>query len=62
MNTVRAFVPRLIKDQNGAGMVEYSLLVSLIGVVLIGTLVLLEGAIDVALTGATDALNPPAVG
>ncbi len=24
MNTVRAFVPRLIKDQNGAGMVEYA--------------------------------------
>jgi len=24
VNTVRAFVPRLIKDQNGAGMVEYA--------------------------------------
>ena len=38
-------------------MVEYALLVALIGVVLIGTLTALEGGIDGALTRATTALG-----
>ena len=59
MKKVKSFVTRLFNDEDGAGMVEYSLLVALIGVVLIGTLTLLQVGIDVALTGATDALNPP---
>ena len=58
MNTVKTFVTRLINDEGGAGMVEYALLVSLIGVVLVGTLVLLQQAIGTALDGATDALDP----
>ena len=62
MNAVKTFVTRLFKDEDGAGMVEYSLLVALIGVVLIGTLILLQEGIDVALTGATNALNSPAAG
>jgi len=43
-------------EDRGAGMVEYALLVALIGVVLIGTLSALEGGIDNALTAAKDAL------
>ncbi len=58
MNTVKTFVTRLFKDESGAGMVEYSLLVALIGVVLVGTLVLLQQGIGGALDGATAILNP----
>ena len=44
-------------EDRGAGMVEYALLVALIGVVLIGTLTALEGGIDGALSRATSALG-----
>ena len=57
MKTVKSFVTRLFKDEDGAGMVEYSLLVALIGVVLVGTLVLLQEGIDAALTTAVTALG-----
>ncbi len=49
---------RLIKDESGAGMVEYSLLVALIGVVLVGTLVLLQQGIGGALNTAITAMGP----
>ncbi len=62
MNMVKTFVTRLFKDEGGAGMVEYSLLVALIGVVLVGTLVLLQQGIGGALDGATAILAPVAVG
>ncbi len=60
MNTVKTFVTRLFKDEGGAGMVEYSLLVALIGVVLVGTLVALQVGIGGALDSATAILNPVA--
>ena len=53
---------RLIKDESGAGMVEYGLLVALIGVVLVGTLVLLQEGIDAALTTAVTAMGAIAAG
>ncbi len=62
MNTVKTFVTRLFKDESGAGMVEYSLLVALIGVVLVGTLVLLQQGIGGALDSATAILAPVAAG
>ena len=43
-------------EDRGAGMVEYALLVALIGVVLAGTLTALEGGIDGALTSAKNKL------
>ncbi len=43
-------------------MVEYSLLVALIGVVLVGTLVLLQQGIDAALTTAVTAMGAIAAG
>ncbi len=49
---------RLIKDESGAGMVEYSLLVALIGVVLVGTLVFLQQGIAGALNTAITAMGP----
>ncbi len=57
MNTVKTFVKRLIRDEDGAGMVEYSLLVALIGVLLIITLIALAGGINSALNTAIVALG-----
>ena len=48
---------RLIKDESGAGMVEYALLVALIGVLLIGTLVALAGGINSTFNTAITALG-----
>ncbi len=48
---------RLIKDESGAGMVEYALLLSLIGVLLIVTLIALAGGINAALDTAIVALG-----
>ena len=48
---------RLIKDESGAGMVEYALLLSLIGVLLIVTLIALAGGINVAMNTAIVALG-----
>ncbi len=67
MNAVKTFVTRLFKDESGAGMVEYALLVALIGVLLIATLIALAGGIQAAMntaivalggTGATAVVNP----
>ncbi len=57
MNSMKTFVTRLFKDESGAGMVEYALLVALIGVLLIATLLALAGGIDFALGTATTALG-----
>ncbi len=48
---------RLIKDESGAGMVEYALLVALIGVLLIATLVALSGGIAATFNTAITALG-----
>jgi pilus assembly protein Flp/PilA len=52
-----AFQSRIIRDEEGAGMVEYALLVALIGVLLVGALVLLRGGIDAVFTGAATELE-----
>ncbi len=57
MHTVKAFVTRLISDEAGAGMVEYALLVALIGVLLIITLIALAGGINKALNTAIVAMG-----
>ncbi len=57
MNTVKTFVTRLFKDEDGAGMVEYALLVALIGVLLIATLIALTGGIQAAMNTAIVALG-----
>ncbi len=57
MNTVKTFVTRLFKDESGAGMVEYALLVALIGVLLIATLIALAGGIQAAMNTAIVALG-----
>ena len=57
MNTVKTFVARLFKDESGAGMVEYALLVALIGVLLIATLIALAGGIQAAMNTVIVALG-----
>ena len=56
---------RIIKDESGAGIVEYALLVALIGVILIGTLVALAGGINTTFNTAITAFGgiaaPPVV-
>ena len=53
MEKIRNF----FKDESGAGMVEYGLLVALIGVVLIGTINLLTGGLTNTFSKATTELN-----
>ncbi len=57
MNTAKTFVTRLFKDESGAGMVEYSLLVALVGVLLIGTIFAMTQGIGVAFDSATTAMG-----
>ena len=40
-----AIQSRIIRDEEGAGMVEYALLVALIGVLLIGVIIVMKDAI-----------------
>ena len=54
---IKRISTRLIKDESGAGMVEYALLLSLIGVLLVGTLIALAGGINAALETAIDVLG-----
>ena len=61
MNAVKTFVTRLFKDESGAGMVEYALLVALIGVLLIATLIALAGGIQAAMNTAIVALGGTAI-
>ncbi len=54
---IKQISTRLIKDESGAGMVEYALLVALIGVILIATLVALAGGINSTFNTAITALG-----
>ena len=57
LRLVTAFQSRLDRDEEGAGMVEYALLVALIGVLLIGAIGFLTGAIDNVCGSAEYELN-----
>ncbi len=50
-------IKNFINDEEGANMVEYALLVALVGVLLIGTIAALRGGINTAFNGATNALG-----
>ena len=64
MNTVKTFVTRLFKDESGASMVEYGLLIALIAVLLILTIFTLtqgiQGAFNSAIVGL-GGTNAPAI-
>jgi pilus assembly protein Flp/PilA len=54
---VREFGRKVIAREEGAGMVEYALLVALIGVVLIAVLVFLQGGIENTFSEAANELD-----
>lgn len=45
LRLVTAVQSRFVKEEKGAGMVEYALLIALIGIILIGAIGVLTGAI-----------------
>jgi len=57
LRLVTAFQSRLVENEEGAGMVEYALLVALIGIILIGVIGFLTGAIDGVFNNAGNTLN-----
>lgn len=57
MSRIQSTFRRFIADESGAGMVEYALLVALIGVLLIGALTTLRGGIETTFGNATTTLN-----
>ncbi len=54
---MKEMIKRFVRDEEGANMVEYALLVALIGVLLIGTITALKDGIDSAFTKATTELT-----
>jgi Flp pilus assembly pilin Flp len=52
-----AFQSRIIRNEEGAGMVEYALLVALIGILLVAVLFALKGGIGTTLNRATSVLT-----
>jgi pilus assembly protein Flp/PilA len=54
---VTAFIKGLFAGEEGATMVEYALLVALIGAALVGTVTLLSSAIGSKFTSVTGTLN-----
>jgi len=57
LRLVTAFQSRFVKNEEGAGMVEYALLVALIGILLIAAIGLLTTAINGVFGDASDTLN-----
>lgn len=57
LRLVAAFQSRFIREEEGAGMVEYALLVALIGVLLITAIAAFRGGIDGVFGRATTELN-----
>ena len=63
LRLVTAFQSRFVANEEGAGMVEYALLVALIGILLIAAIGILTTAIDSVFTDTGDVLDgarPPA--
>ena len=52
-----AFQSRIVRNEEGAGMVEYALLVALIGILLVAVLIALKGGIGTTLNKATSVLS-----
>lgn len=60
MSTIKRRLSIYLEDERGAGMVEYALLVSLIGILLIATLIALAGGISTAFCSVVTDLDPNA--
>jgi pilus assembly protein Flp/PilA len=57
VGTMLTFVKNFVRDEEGATMIEYGLMVALIAVALIATVTLLQGGITNTFTKATTELN-----
>lgn len=54
---MKEMVKRFLKDEEGATMVEYGLMVALIAIALIGTITLLKGGLDTVFKRANTELT-----
>jgi pilus assembly protein Flp/PilA len=57
-----ALLKRFAREENGASMVEYAVLISLIGAALVATIALLEADITALFNNVRTTINPPAAG
>ena len=58
LTTVRTAVTRFMREEDGASLVEYVLLIALIAVVCIGAITALSTHIQTGLTNASNAIAP----
>ena len=58
LTAVRTSVTRFMREEDGASLVEYVLLIALIAVVCIGAITLVSTHIQTSLTNAGNAISP----
>ncbi len=56
---LRTAVIRFVRDEDGASLVEYALLIALIAVVCVGAVTAIGTAVNTKLNGASTALGAP---
>ncbi len=57
MTSIRSAVARFLRDENGASLVEYALLIALIAVVCVGAVTLIGTNVNAKLNGAATSLK-----
>ena len=57
LHLLTALQSRIVREEEGAGMVEYALLIALIGIILIAAIGVLTGAIGEVFTEVADSLT-----
>ncbi|MDB5098776.1 MAG: Pilus assembly protein Flp/PilA [Cyanobacteria bacterium RYN_339] len=57
MQAIKTLVSRIVKEEEGQGMVEYSLILALVSVAAIGTLTTMGTNVKGVFTGASNALK-----
>lgn len=57
MQAIKSFVSRLVKEEEGQGMVEYSLILALVSVAAIGTLTTMGTNVKSVFTSSSNALT-----
>jgi pilus assembly protein Flp/PilA len=57
MQAIKSFVNRIVKEEDGQGMVEYSLILALVSVAAIGTLTTMGTNVKGVFTNSSNALK-----
>lgn len=57
MQAIKTFVSRIVKEEEGQGMVEYSLILALVSVAAIGTLTTMGTNVKSVFTNSSNALT-----